>query len=686
MPGLIPMICCDTQSEGHNHNGRWIRCWRNPCRGSPLDDWESLKLSPFQKWKMYGMPPWKCMMSFLLVVLTTWQVCSLNTYLIPYKRATKQNWQQYLVEPDIYAEPHGFGVDLVFRIYEISWLVKQVGYTVEQYYKLENEAVGNFIMPRYPNTNEIIPPLLTIEVYMNEENDLVDGTEYTHLEKLMYNLTVNDLGPFSKMNETELSPYIRSTSYFRIDFSVLNMLDYGSSNGRDSCYWNGLMQTYHFRWRGRIDMTVIPSIKICQDEYDKIWYKRDIGVNIILIMLILTAATISEILLIKSILRHIQLFQRFKEKARDMQYGSVMKRWKEFFNLWFFISTVSNIFDFVAAALCLKMFFGGDLKDSTWRAPLGFTGLACALSWFALVQFFEYFPKYYSLILTLRISAPKVARFVFGAAPVFFGFAMFGVAMFSSYSELFKDLGAASVTLFALLNGDVIHDVFTALLPAGPLISRGYLYLFISTFIYAVLNIFIAIVEDSYFTAKRNRKVRLANAMVERSKEPDYLNVLSLLQGPPIPNHLHDQTKAKHEVSATSTYALQYVSSTNLNTKEQSVGEFKEPLIKSTFSFNDLNSPRSAKNLVPHKKIHKQQELIEILGGMQNTMNEEFLKYVLTIVSNSSVPVRPAHDPKNFPCEFEDCIYCVLKQVYMESLKDIETSIEKQVERMKDLH
>lgn len=682
----IPMICCDTQAEGHN--GRWIRCCRNPCRGSPLDDWESLKLSPFQKWKIYGMPPWKCLMSFLLVVLTTCQVWSLNRYIIPYKRAAKQNWQVYLVEPDIYAEPYGYGVDLMFRIYEISWLVKQVEYSVQQYYKLENKAVGNFIMPRYPN-DEIIPPLLTMQVYMNEENELDKDKSGSNLETELYNLTVSDLGPFSKMNETELSSYIRATSYFRIDFSVMNMLDYGSSNGYDTCYWNGLMQKYSFTWRGRIDLSVIPSVKICQDEFDKSWFNRDVGFNIILIMLILIAATISEILLFKSIYRHITLFQRFKEKVKDMQYGNDLKRWKEFFNLWFFISTVANIFDFVAAALCLKMFLGAQGEDSTWKAPLAFTGLACMFSWFALVQFFEHFPKYYSLILTLRISAPKVARFVLGAAPVFFGFAMFGVAMFSSYSELFKDLGAASVTLFALLNGDVIHDVFTALLPAGPLISRGYLYLFISMFIYAVLNIFIAIVEDSYFTAKRNRKVRLANAMVERSKGPDYLDVLSLLQGPPIPNHLHDHSKATREVSNVSTYALEYVSSTNLK-KDLPVGDLKEPLLKSTFSFNDLSSQPSAKNLVPHKTVQKQQELVEVLDGMQETLNEEFLKLVLTIVSNSSVPVRPAHNPKNFPCDFKDCIYCVLKELYMDSLKGIETSIEeelqREVDRIKDLH
>merc|ERR1719320_713420 len=113
---------------------------------------------------MYGMPPWKCIMSFLLVVLTSYQVLCLNKYIIPYTRAAKQNWEEYLVEPDLYADPYGIGDDLLYRIYEISWLVNQVEYSVQQYYKIENETVGNFIMPRYAN-GEIIPPLMTIQVF-----------------------------------------------------------------------------------------------------------------------------------------------------------------------------------------------------------------------------------------------------------------------------------------------------------------------------------------------------------------------------------------------------------------------------------------------------------------------------------------------------------------------------------------
>jgi len=630
------------------------------------------------------MPPWKCIMSLILVVLTSLQVWTLNRYIIPYTRASKQNWQVYLVEPDIYANPHGFGDDLSFRIYEISTLVSQVEYSIEQYYIVENKTVGNFIVRRYAN-GDILPPLLTVEIFVAGLNDGSGDIGKSNVKTQTYNLTVDNLGPFSEENDTELSEYVHSMRSFRIDFEVKNILDYGQSNGYDSCYMNWVSQKYSFSWRGRIDLTVNPSVRICDDQFKKKWYNRDVRTNIVLIMLILLVATISQILLIKSIWRQITLFQRGKKEIKvwnDLKWGEK----REFFNLWFFISTTANVFNFIASGLCLNMFLGFEREDSTWKVPLAFVGLACAFSWFTLVQFFEHFPKYYSLILTLRMSAPKVMRFVFGSTPVFLGFAMFGVAMFSSYTVLFKDVGAASVTLFALLNGDVVHDIFNALAPAGQFVSQLYLYLFISTFIYAVLNIFIAIVEDSYFNARRDRKEKLAIAMAERSKNPEDLNVVNLLQGPPVPNHPHDQNPIRH--SQHSDYKIDPYAQkqSGFLPKGRSETDLKEPLLKS-FSFNSFNSPPPPNNRVPRKRAQKRRELLEVLGGVQNSEKDKFLYDIHSmIVSNSSVSIRPPHDPNYYPCDFDDCIYCILKQIYKNSLKEIAHSIQREVDRLRDMH
>merc|ERR1719317_1923898 len=104
------------------------------------------------------------MLSVLLVILTTSQVWILNKFLIPYRRSAKQDWQVYLVQPDIFANPYGFGGDLYFRIYEISWLVKQVNYTTKQYYELENMTVGTYYLSR-DSDGVIVPPSMTVSVF-----------------------------------------------------------------------------------------------------------------------------------------------------------------------------------------------------------------------------------------------------------------------------------------------------------------------------------------------------------------------------------------------------------------------------------------------------------------------------------------------------------------------------------------
>ena len=156
-------------------------------------------------------------------------------------------------------------------------------------------------------------------------------------------------------------------------------------------------------------------------------------------------------------------------------------------------------------------------------------------TWISGIQYFEMFPEYYALILTLRKSAPRVLAFLLGVLPVFLGFAYFGVAYFSIGSDLFADVDHASIALFALLNGDVIHDVFDNLFPIAPFISRLYLYTFIALFIYAVLNIFIAIVEDAFFAAKQETELEIEEDVAQKDMNIHNLDVVGLVAGPPVP-------------------------------------------------------------------------------------------------------------------------------------------------------
>eukprot|EP00494_Astrolonche_serrata_P034185 UN34454 len=133
-----------------------------------------------------------------------------------------------------------------------------------------------------------------------------------------------------------------------------------------------------------------------------------------------------------------------------------------------------------------------------------FSGFGCLMCWLSVVQYLKFFPNAYYLISTLKMGCSNVMRFSLSILPVFLGFMFFGVAVFGAYHKYFEGPSAATVTLFAVLNGDVVHDTFVYTYDASPFISQLYLYIFICLTIYVILNIFIALVEDAFFTAKEN--------------------------------------------------------------------------------------------------------------------------------------------------------------------------------------
>ena len=80
----------------------------------------------------------------------------------------------------------------------------------------------------------------------------------------------------------------------------------------------------------------------------------------------------------------------------------------------------------------------------------------------------------------------------------------------ASYNELviifqFRHMSTASECLFSLINGDDMFVTFSATESNNELVwyySRVYLYLFNSLFIYAVLNLFLAVINETYMTIK----------------------------------------------------------------------------------------------------------------------------------------------------------------------------------------
>ena len=110
------------------------------------------------------------------------------------------------------------------------------------------------------------------------------------------------------------------------------------------------------------------------------------------------------------------------------------------------------------------------------------------------------FPKYYVLVSALAQGLPSVLRFIVGCLPVYMAYALFGTLMFGKISVHFASIRRSLITLFSLLNGDSMLEIFDSIYVSGwaGLVSEVYLISFVCLFIYSALNIFIQIMQSAF--------------------------------------------------------------------------------------------------------------------------------------------------------------------------------------------
>ena len=222
------------------------------------------------------------------------------------------------------------------------------------------------------------------------------------------------------------------------------------------------------------------------------------------------------ILSVKAVVISVQTFVSIKKRQRSFEQSSRnlrSVRWKgppvtwrsmsaadkcQFFSVWFVLTMISTACLFFVS---FSNFINVKSHSPTEDVYKMLSGSGCALIWFSLLRYFEHNRGFYILVATLKRGVPRVARFMVGVMPMMLGYAFFGMVCFGSFSDRFESFSAAMITLFAVLNGDVIRETFLNLADKSPYVSQIYMYTFICLFIYVVLNVFIAIIEEAFFSA-----------------------------------------------------------------------------------------------------------------------------------------------------------------------------------------
>ena len=482
---------------------------------------ETLKLSAWKKWTLYGRFPWKLLLHISLLACTTARLLAWNHSNDEYFRATTRAFS-YFFFPDDY----DFPASRVYNIYTYDVAKKAMGRVVQNYEKLDHVSVD--VYEHYasggPNKAEIEPVRLTLTRYANLTSSHPDpfnektyaANQLMRVETVHYNVTSHDLGPFDdkklgmeKVDEA-ITGMIDARFHFRVKgFNIIN--DY-----RICLTWEVTVR-FDFARRGMITLYLdTEASRRCDNAA---WGEEMLYQWAWLDLLIFFFSVVYILLTVKKLRQQINLYLYLKRRAllrentavsdviqRSMRWlGKSPVTWDQlkwsdrlkFFDLWFVLTVIACLFSGTTSMISI---FDWDLSGG--EAQRLFGSLGCSFLWINILRYMQYNRNYYMVILTMRRGGPRVLRFMVGVLPIMMGYAFFGMTYFGAASDRFETFGASMVTLFAVLNGDVIRETFLNLMPVFPVISQIYLYSFISLFIYVVLNVFIAIIEEAFFVSK----------------------------------------------------------------------------------------------------------------------------------------------------------------------------------------
>ncbi|KAK6632236.1 hypothetical protein RUM44_007267 [Polyplax serrata] len=226
----------------------------------------------------------------------------------------------------------------------------------------------------------------------------------------------------------------------------------------------------------------------------------------VLNLLVITACLLSGVLCLRAVYRAqilkqktVALFQRHYNRTVGWEV-----KW-EFLNLWYVTMIASDFLILVGSAMKEK------IEENTFSGDeLNLCGLILGtgnfLVWFSVLRYLCFFKTYNVIMLTLKIAAPALFRFMVCVLLIYAGFTFCGWLVLGPYHIKFRTLSGTSECLFALINGDDVFGTFSTLEPTKSKLiwwfCRIYLYTFISFFIYVVLSLFVSVIVDAYEVIK----------------------------------------------------------------------------------------------------------------------------------------------------------------------------------------
>jgi hypothetical protein len=190
----------------------------------------------------------------------------------------------------------------------------------------------------------------------------------------------------------------------------------------------------------------------------------------------------------------VTIAQFMQRQAYAFSWNRLLLRDKlKFFNLWFIITIIGNLFQMLGVVISFINFI-----DASLPPVIGF---GCFLAWINILRYMVENTDSYIAIRSLQYSSEVLLPYIAGVVPIYMGFVFLGMSLFWS-SGIFTTVSESMATTFALTQQDSFLSTMSALEQVNNFLGMLYTVAFTLFFVCVVNNIFIAIIAESYKITK----------------------------------------------------------------------------------------------------------------------------------------------------------------------------------------
>jgi hypothetical protein len=543
----------------------------------PLKD--DLFLSPIEKYKIYGRFPWKMIIHIFLVIVTTAQGIMTIAGTTQYTRAQERLFYNFFV-----ADSDRTDLDYSRKtyLYSVSQLRDHLKLSLGNFYNIQSESLE---LVEYLQD----PKDMFINMHFNYLDKKIITTQSKIPREFDYKITNTTLGPFDFPDE-DVKSFLNSVTDFQLNYTLKTYVPFYYGDHFECFFWNihqlySFVHRAHFVVKLQIRRSACCDV-ISNMSLTDFFVNRMMWIHIIVLVL----AFVSLILTWKHVYKMAKIYWRIKRgfknknklnKAKSekngksknfmsdkkifdihqeggmlqddpelgeknyenyfnnknnpienkLKHGSpnsdthltpdteLNEGNKKLFNMWSVICLIGNVVQIFGSALSL--FDTSNIMSST-EVLVGF---GCMLAYINVGRYLEYNRDYSTIFATIKRAMPNVLRYLFGVMPIFFGFIFFGLCLFWR-SERFVDTSSTMMTLFAMLNGDSVFDIFHDLSGVSFFLGQLYCYIFCIIFIVVVMNVFISIIEEAYVSTKMKNQNHWIYSYLKI--DPDYVQIKDL--------------------------------------------------------------------------------------------------------------------------------------------------------------